>query len=170
MQSSKHPCALLISQLHELFEVEKLIFIPQDPEDFTGHADGMVRFLNDKAVLVNAYAPDYRPLFQKDFYASLSNAGLECITIPYSPDANLKDSAKGVYINYLEVNNIIIVPTFGIPDNSNQWSLKDDCANDDCAIILLESVFKDRLIKQINCNELAPHGGLLNCISWNICK
>ena len=36
---------ILEQMLRELFEVEKLWFLPNRPGDFTGHADGMVRFL-----------------------------------------------------------------------------------------------------------------------------
>jgi hypothetical protein len=62
------------------------------------------------------------------------------------------------------------VPTFGIPDLSNRWSIKDECADDECVIILLESLFENYSVKFIDCNEIAPHGGLLNCISWKIRK
>jgi agmatine/peptidylarginine deiminase len=46
----------LIQQLKNLFKVDQLIIIPKDPNDFTGHADGMVRFVDDKTVLVNKYS------------------------------------------------------------------------------------------------------------------
>ena len=158
----------LIGQLHELFEVEKLVFVPQDPEDFTGHADGMVRFINDKTVVVNNYHQDYQPLFQKEFRASLAKAGLECVGLTYRPDESSTDSARGLYINYLEIGNTIIVPTFGFPDLSNRWEIKDECADDECAILLLENLFENHSIKMLDCNEIAPYGGLLNCISWKI--
>ena len=160
----------LLGQLHELFEVENLVFIPQDPEDFTGHADGMVRFINDKTVIVNNYREDYQPLFQKEFHASLKKARLECVGLTYKPDESSTDSAKGLYINYLEIGNTIIVPTFGTPDLSNRWDIKDECADNESAIILLEHLFENHSIKMLDCNELAPHGGLLNCITWKIWK
>jgi agmatine deiminase len=169
----ENPCidrADLIIQLHELFEIEKLVFIPQDPEDFTGHADGMVRFIDDKTVIVNNYREDYRPLFQKEFRASLKKAGLEYIELTYGPDETSTESAKGLYINFLEIGNTIIVPTFGIHDFSNRWGIKDECTDDECAVTLLEHIFQNRSIKLIDCNEIAPHGGLLNCISWKIKK
>ena len=162
--------AELITQLHELFEVEKLVFIPQDPEDFTGHADGMVRFIDDKTVIVNNYREHYRPLFQKEFRASLKKAGLEYIELTYGPDETSTESAKGLYINFLEIGNTVIVPTFGIHDLSNRWGIKDECADDECAVTLLEHLFQGHNIKVLDCNEIAPHGGLLNCISWKIMK
>lgn len=160
----------LIVELHELFEVEKIVFVPQDPDDFTGHADGMVRFVDDKTVIVNAYPPNYRPMFQKDFRASLHNAGFDCREISYSPDESSNDSAKGLYINYLQMENVIIVPTFGATDYSNPWHIEGDLKDDECAIMLMEQLFENYIIKIIDCKEIAPHGGVLNCISWNIKK
>jgi len=145
----------LISQLKDLFEIEYLFFVPKDPKDFTGHADGMVRFLDDKTVLINDYSKE-KPQFQTSFRMSLHNAGLNYIEIPYSPYDNKKDShANGAYINFLQMKQAIIVPTFGI-------------AEDDKAVKQLESLFSGKKIVTIDCNELAYQGGILNCISWNI--
>ncbi len=43
----------LSNKLREIFEIDKLYFVPQQPKDFTGHADGMVRFLDNNTVIVN---------------------------------------------------------------------------------------------------------------------
>ena len=160
----------LIGKLKDLFEVDQIVSVPQDPEDFTGHADGMVRFVNEKTVLINNYRSNYQTQFQKELIASLLEAGLNCHTMIYSPDGYAKDSAKGLYINYLEIGNTIIVPIFGVPDLSNPWYITGDCADDEMAVITLESLFENHNIQIINCEELALFGGLLNCISWKIWK
>jgi agmatine deiminase len=160
----------LIDELQELFEVEKIIFIPQDPEDFTGHADGMVRFINYKTVLVNSYHPNYYPQFQKELRNSLEEAGLELVGLVYRPDETSSDSAVGLYMNYLEIGNLIIVPTFGITDTSNRWQLNQECADDETAVIMLEAVFENHAIRVLDCNEIAKEGGVLNCISWKVKK
>jgi Winged helix-turn helix len=49
-------------------------------------------------------------------------------------------------------------------------SIKDECADDECWAILLEHLFQNHSIKLIDCNEIAPYGGLLNCISWKIIR
>jgi agmatine deiminase len=43
-----------LSELRELFEIETIIIIPRDPLDFTGHADGMVRFVDEDTVLITS--------------------------------------------------------------------------------------------------------------------
>lgn len=161
--------AELKSQLQDLFEVDNLIFIPQDPEDFTGHADGMVRFIDDKTVLVNSYHPSYYPKFQNELRSSIKKAGLEMVGLVYRPDETSSDSAVGLYLNYLEIGNLIVVPTYGTIDVSNRWQLNRECADDETAVIILEAVFKNHTIRILDCNEIARQGGVLNCISWK-CK
>ena len=48
--------------LRDELRVAELIVIPKEPYDEIGHADGMVRFLDAKTVLVNDYSevdPDF---------------------------------------------------------------------------------------------------------------
>jgi agmatine deiminase len=145
----------LIKKLQETFQVNKVIFLPTQRNDFTGHADGLVRYVNDKTVLINQYADNDR-VFRLAIKLALHNAGLDVIELPYNPYQNLSnDHAYGIYINYLEMDKVIVVPTFNI-------------AEDIKAIKLIEGLFPAKTIVTINSNEIAKKGGILNCISWNI--
>ena len=144
----------LIKALQSVFEVEKIFFVPQDMNDFTGHADGMVRFINEDTVLINDYSGESHE-FQSAFRMSLHNAGLDYIEIPYCPDLKPKDSAKGLYLNYLEMNKVILLPVFGIEE-------------DEAAVRHFEYLFAGYTIQTVESNEIAVQGGVLNCISWNI--
>lgn len=144
----------LIEALQSAFEVDKIFFVPQDMNDFTGHADGMVRFLNEDTVLINDYSGE-SPEFQSAFRMSLHNAGFDYIEIPYCPDLKTKDSAKGLYLNYLEMDKLILLPVFGIEE-------------DDVAVKRFEDLFGGYTIRTVESNEIAIQGGVLNCISWNI--
>ncbi len=135
--------------------VDRVIFIPPRPHDFTGHADGMVRFLDDNTVLINNYLIE-KSDFQINFRMALHNAGLEWINIPYNPSNNkLNKQANGIYMNYLQMDGIIIVPVFNIKE-------------DEAAVRVFEDNFSNLAIKTIECNQIADQGGILNCISWNI--
>jgi agmatine deiminase len=149
------PKKQLIKQLQDTLEVDRLIFIPSDPKDFTGHADGMVRFLDDNTVLINDYSRE-KSAFQRNFRIALHNAGLKCIEIPYNPYSNKNNNqANGIYINYLQMEGVIIVPVFNIKE-------------DEATVKLFENNFSNLAIKTIECNQIANQGGILNCISWNI--
>ena len=52
----------LRDKLQKLLQVDQLIVIPKEPADLFGHADGMVRFIDEQSVLVNDYSkvhPDF---------------------------------------------------------------------------------------------------------------
>lgn len=143
----------LIKQLKDTFEIDKLFFVPWDKSDYTGHADGMVRFIDNDRVLINDYSKE-KPEFQRAFRMSLNNAGLDWTEIPYNPKTK---GAEGIYLNYLQMKQAVIIPTF-----------KDN--DDDKAIKIFETVFKGQRIATVDSNEVAKEGGILNCITWNIKK
>ncbi len=149
------PEKTLIKQLKDLFQVDKLVFIPWDTDDFTGHADGMVRFIDNDTVLINDYMKD-KPEFHKSFRMSLYNAGIDWIELPYNPPIDPTFvSARGLYLNYLQMSQAIIMPTF-------------KSTFDDKAYKILEDIFKGKIIKTVESSKIAREGGVLNCISWNI--
>ena len=90
----------IIKQLKELLEVDKLYFVPWDKDDFTGHVDGMVRFIDNDTVLINSYCQE-KPEYQRCLRISLHNAGLDLVELPYNPPKDTDpDSAEGLYLNY----------------------------------------------------------------------
>lgn len=137
--------------------VEKVIIIPNEPGDFIGHSDGMVRIVNDNHVVLNDY-PDikkYKKLKRK-IIEELDKENMEFRLLPYTSYKNEKaDDATGCYINYLELSHVVFVPVFGIVE-------------DELVLKTVAETFLDKKIMPINCSELAKEGGVLNCISWNI--
>lgn len=147
----------LIKELYELLQVDNIYFVPEQPGDFTGHSDGMVRFIDENTVVINDYSKE-REWFYKAFEIAIHNTGLDYITIPYNVyDNKSDDQANGDYINYLQMKNTVILPTFGIKE-------------DDIAVKQLETIFAGQKIATIESNEIANDGGILNCITWNILK
>ena len=146
----------LLRKLRNLFEVDKIIIIPADREDIFGHADGMVRYFTDDTVLINEYPRTKDREFQLNLRMYLQNAGLDYIEIPYNPYNNKKMiEAHGVYINFLQLENYILLPTF---------ELKED----DKAVRLFEELFKGQRVRTIASREISKDGGVSNCITWNI--
>ena len=124
----------------------------------TGHADGMVRFINRNTILGNKLADEYK-YWRDGMQKVLEQYGLKYIDVPFFLPKDPKHplSAIGVYVNYLEVNNLIILPVFG----------RDE---DEQVISIIKSVFPDRKIETIDYNDVAKEGGLLNCTTWVITK
>jgi len=145
----------LRTQVRTALEVDQLIVVPKEPYDTIGHADGMIRFVDERTVLVNDYAC-VEPAFGNRLIQAL--AGLEIVPFPYVPTDNVIDgidSSEGVYINFLQVSGTIFLPVFGF-------------RQDEMALKLLGRVFPDSRIIPVPSNELAREGGVLNCVTWTI--
>ena len=143
----------LIDKLGKLLECEIIIIkaLNSKDEDFTGHADGMVRFVDKYTILGNRLADDYKYI-QEDRRKIIEKYNLTYIDVPFFTTDN-HDSAIGVYLNYLEVNDLIVVPVFGRNEDKQ-------------AVDIIQKAFPNKVIETINYNEVAMEGGLLNCTTW----
>ncbi len=153
-------CQLLQKRLRELLQIDRLFIVPKEPYDCIGHADGMVRFVNDRTLLVNDYSKCDPRLCNPSFGRRLAEAlpGFALVPFPYCPVNEKKDgidSAKGVYINFLQIRNMILLPVFGME-------------RDDAAEKILTEMFPQSRIITVPSNKLAHEGGVLNCVTWNI--
>ena len=146
----------LVRELSKLLECE-IIIIPalkSKDEDLTGHVDGMVRFVNRNTIIGNRLSDEYQYI-QKGLQKIIEQYGLKYIDVPFFEvkDREHPLNAVGIYVNYLEVNNLIVLPVFGREE-------------DEQVISILKEIFPNKVIETINYNEVAQEGGLLNCTTW----
>ena len=145
-------------ELARLLECE-IIIIPaykSKEDDLTGHADGMVRFVDRNTIIGNKMDNEYQYI-KNGMQKAIEQFGLKYISMPFfidKKDPKHPYSAIGVYVNYLEVNNLIVMPIFGREEEDNQ------------AIEVMKQTFPDRIIETIDYNDVALEGGLLNCTTW----
>ena len=149
MENRNYSSAELVQELEQLLEA-MVIIIPSLRSDMTGHADGMVRFVDENTVIGNAS----RSLFGLEAHikVALRNHGIEVIDFPYLDSKG--DSAVGCYLNFLETEQSIFLPVFGVDMDSE-------------AVETAKNIFNKTIIP-VNINEIAKDGGVLNCISWEI--
>lgn len=147
----------LIAEIEKLLEVE-IIVIPQIKSDYTGHADGMIRFVGRNKVLGNYREKEFK-YWKNGINKILKEKGIEYIDIPFLDHKEKKypDHAIGCYVNYLEIQDLIVLPIFETEKN------KDQEVHDK-----FREIFPERKIETINYNEIGLHGGLLNCTTWTI--
>lgn len=148
----------LVSELEKLLKA-KVIIIPAFKTDVTGHADGMVRFVNEDTILGNDLNSEYKYI-RDGINKACSENGLNYINVPFFEqkyDKNHEMNAIGIYVNYLEVGNLIVLPKFGVEGNKDQETID-----------LFHKIFPDRIIEAVDYNEVAVEGGLLNCSTWTI--
>lgn len=140
----------LTDKIKNLLKLDKIIIIEEENDTY-GHSDGMVRFVDDNTVLINEYSEkDFK--YKKVLTDVLEREGLKYIEIPSTDNIS---NAIGLYINYLQFENIIVLPAFNID-------------NDKKALEIFKEIFKEYKILQLDCTEIAKDGGVLNCISWQL--
>lgn len=145
----------IVKELGQLLECE-IIIIPAENDDMTGHADGMVRFVNRNIILGNNLEAEYK-YWRERMQKVIEKYNLKYINMPFFVPKDSKHplSAVGVYVNYLEVDNLIVLPVFG-KEEDNQ------------AITIIKETFPGKAVETIDYNDVAYEGGLLNCTTWII--
>lgn len=147
---NKHLTAAEIRrQLRALFHCD-LIMLPWDKNERYGHADGIVKAIDDTTVLLTNYA-DYDPKMAERFSKILSQY-FKVQTLHYDIKSN---DLNWAYINFLCVGNTIILPGLGIPEDQQ-------------ALRQVRAYYPSNNVIQIEATEVVRKGGALNCITWNI--
>jgi len=135
-----------------------VIIIPEYPDEKTGHADGLIRFIDDNRVFINDIKSDPNKEWLKVFLSVLDDAQLKVVEIPCEVVPN-QDKAHGLYINYLHVGNLIVVPQFG----------KGFIQSDKKALQKMNEVFGEtHTIVPFESKWISEYGGVLNCSSWGV--
>lgn len=147
LENPEYSAAEFIRQLCMLLEAE-VIIIPSLKSDFSGHADGMIRFIDENTAVGNDL-PSKDGLEQRIKRVLLYH-GIDVIDFPYQQAKGI--SALESYINYLETESYIFLPTFGID-------------MDEYAITQARQILPKKVVP-INVREISQQGGCLNCISW----
>lgn len=145
----------LIQELKDLLEVNDIYFVPIDKGDWLGHIDATARFISSDTVLIN----DLKQEKQTDYInliTALHNSNLGLKFFPFNPyDNEDMDDASGIYLNYLELSEYIILPIYGFTTDIE-------------AISKAEEVFPNKKVIPVMSNEPAKHNGIINCVTWNI--
>lgn len=157
-----------------------LVLLPWEGSDVNpiGHADGIVRYIEDGRVLMTNYA-DFDKRYKEDYGASckkrLEDAGFEVESLSYLDKFNYeKDKMfrllfkhSWCYINYLQVGNRILVPSLGYePLDKEAYRQIDQAFNatKHLADIQLINVDMTTIVDDIGIEENS--GGALNCLTW----
>lgn len=131
-----------------------LTVIPRDRFECYGHADGMVRILNENTVLMTNYSqidPDLATRIRRRLEPSFKNIR----ELHYNVERPSKHN--WAYINWLKTDKVLILPKFNIPED--EQALKQ--------VKRLIPKYKDR-IEMVDATDLIGFGGCLNCISWDV--
>lgn len=124
--------------------------IPKEPYDLIGHADAVVRFVDEDIVLVNDYA-EVDPSFGEKVVDTLRRQGLAIELISYFHERRSTGgipSAVGCFVNFLRTEKVVIVPAYG-------------SKYDQIALNRLKALIPDVPVVSLDCTNLAREGGVL---------
>lgn len=149
----------LLNKLHELFKVEKVVFIPWDEECIYGHSDGMLRFISDDTVLISGFYYTTDEDFENRILKSLKQSKLDWKWLRCSQKEENEQNIA--YINFLQTEDLILIPRLNVLE-------------DELAFKQIEKYYpiyaKNKRIAQIDMTKVVKMGGALNCITWTIKK
>lgn len=132
----------------------RVIIIPRYPGEKTGHADGLVRFIDESTVFINdTFGSSKKRL--NDFREILEKNELTPVELPCTTKSG-QESGDGLYINYLHAGNLVVVPQFGLKEDKDALRKITDAFKKNCRVV------------PYNSDKIAEYGGVLNCATWTI--
>jgi len=160
--------------LREYLGISELYIVPCEPDDDTGHIDGMVRFLNSNVVLVGDYQegnPEGKKVTDK-IAAYLEDHGFRVFRVPnaepkpgkYNIQCRCRgirqfENAAGNYMNFLRAGDIIFLPHYQKEkENIRALEALFDAIYATGREIHIEKIMEDA-------TPLAEYGGVINCIT-----
>lgn len=149
---NENPGKDTVKLLEDLFGC-KVVFLPWDRNERYGHADGIVRYIGDGRVLMTNYR-DFDPEMADRMYGILSEH-FDVVRLKYEGAKHHEHS--WAYINFLQTRDIVIVPTYGEPEDNQALSQIEDALPG----------YKGKVFG-VRFNEITRMGGGVNCVSWNI--
>ncbi len=166
----------VLERLEDILEAE-IILVPMEPGDELGHSDGIVKFIDDKNILINDYAGTAKRdkkflVYQDRLYKLLIQKGLNVHLLHNAyhewdwdlteeqfrkcfPDADDFNPGFGYYINFLKVKKTILLPAMKLEMDTK-------------AFLTIKHFFPNHRIVMIDCSSLSMEGGLLNCVTWSL--
>ena len=158
----------LRDKLHVFIGLSNIIFIPVEPDDETGHVDGMVRFIDEKVVVIGAYPThsknhSFMEILANELEKDLGDDYTVIRLMNAEPEDYISEgisSAVGNHMNFLRINDHILFPYYS--DEISKQPFLDFKSELDKNNLPLQVIPVD--IPEIN--DLARKGGVLNCISW----
>ncbi|PKV75299.1 agmatine deiminase family protein [Pontibacter ramchanderi] len=148
----------VIAQLKQALQVEQLYLIPSQPYDFTGHSDGMVRFVDNHTLLVADYNEEL-DYWKTKYRNALQKTELRLLDFPaVNTERKSKEgnyTAHGCYINFAQIGDVILFPQFDLPEDKEAFKEA-------------KRIFKNCQVIPVASGELAEDGGVLNCVTWNV--
>lgn len=141
--------------------INRKVAVLPDPQDTTGHADGIVSFVEKDVLLISLFDDADGPGFYDEMKAAVLQVFPNLTVVPLPCYIKKSEShgfatAEGSYANSLVTNNAVYLPFF-----ANQTS------NQRAFDVFQRSTKKD-VVPVYNAGKVPVLGGSLRCMTWQI--
>jgi len=133
-------------------------------DDTDSHVDTLARFIDEKTIMYvtceNKEDEHYRELklMEEELKEFSITHNFALIKLPMTEAIYFENERlPATYANFLFVNGAVLVPTYGVKE-------------DEEALSVFKSTFKDRDIVPIDCSVLVRQHGSLHCVTMNFAK
>lgn len=141
----------IIKTLKQTLKLNRIIFLPKQAYDSYGHSDSMARFVTKNHILINDFSLENDKFFKK---LNVALEGFQVTKMSYSKEF-IEKYKWGGYLNFIEFDQVIFVPTYGISE-------------DEKVLNFLQNIYKDKQMVGIYLKPIIKKGGALHCISANV--
>ena len=152
IQLNQMPKTELEQKIKQATGLKKIIWLPWDKTDITGHTDGLLQFLTDDVLLMNQDSDFdmHRQIIQKEC------PDIEIVPIPCRYDTRKRKnfpSCCGIYTNFVQTPKAIFIPAY----NSDL---------DEVVLKRFQSL-TDKPVIPVRIEKTALNGGSLHCLTRN---
>jgi len=157
--------AELEAKLKDLFGLQRILWLENGHllgDDTDSHIDTLARFCNTETIAyvqcTNPDDPHYDSLQKMEAelqaFQTRQRQPYHLVPLPLPAPIFADDGHRlpATYANFLIINEAVLVPTYGVPEDTETLSILKNC-------------FPNRKIIGINCRPLIEQHGSLHCIS-----
>jgi len=132
----------------------RLVILPWDANEEFGHSDGICRYIGRDRILMTNYADFDQGMAQR--FRKILQANFKSVE-ELSFATHRRHKHSWAYINWLQTEQVLIIPKFGIPEDEQAFEQISELMPD----------YAGR-IEMVDAQDLVIHGGCFNCCSWTI--
>jgi len=139
-------------------DIEKIFWLKDGlyNDDTDGHIDNLARFTPCKKVIVASCEkdnPSYKQLQENENYLKENSFEAISLPVPKSPILKNGEILPASYVNYLIINDAVIMPSYAQKDS------------DDLAKNILSDIFTNRKVIAFDSSLFLQEGGAVHCLT-----
>jgi len=163
-RNSEFDSLQITKKLNSFFGATKILYLNHGylaGDDTDSHIDTLARFINKDTIMYvkcedenDEHFSELR-LMEGELQEMAKENNYELISLPMSDAIYYEDERlPATYANFLFVNNAVLIPTYGVKQDSE-------------ALQVFRDTFPDRDIVKIDCSVLIRQHGSLHCVTMN---